>query len=90
MLRLRLELCAQGQPVPDGAKVAAVIRRELKDRLDPGAKLEVTTVGGTELAVVLRGEAANADTARWVVERAVAAAAEAPTVAADGGGGDEA
>ena len=63
-----------GQPVPDGAKVAAMIRRELKDRIDPGAKPEVTTVGGTELAVVLRGEAANASTARWLVERGVAGA----------------
>jgi len=78
VLRLRLELCAQGQPVPDGPKVAADIRRELTDRLDPGARPEVTTVCGTELAVILRGEAASAATARWLVERAVKAAGDHP------------
>jgi hypothetical protein len=82
VVRLRIELCAQGQPVPDGPRVAAVIRNELKGRIGQGASPEVTTVGGTELAVILRGDAATPATARWLVERAVAAAGECPV---DGG-----
>jgi hypothetical protein len=88
VVRIRLELCAQGHPVPDGPKVAAVIRNELKGRLAPGAKPEVTTVGGTELAVLLRGESATPAMARWVVERAVESAGDCP--ADDGSGEGEA
>lgn len=71
MIRLRVELTTHGRSGPDVAKALAAVRSTLRDTVRDEGAFDVRTVGGTELLVILRGEAATVPTARRVVELAI-------------------
>ena len=54
------------------------MRKDLKGRFTDPASYELATIGGTELVVILRADAANAQTARSVVDLAISSCAPAP------------
>jgi hypothetical protein len=74
-LRIRLELCSVHEPSPDGAKAAAALRAELKRLYGGPPAFDVTTLGGTEVVIILRGEAATADTVKKMIELAIGSSA---------------
>ncbi len=72
-VRVRLELTSPGMPSPDVTKAAVAARKDLRDRGTDAGLFEVA-LQGTELILVLRGEAATPEAARRVVEKAIKAA----------------
>jgi hypothetical protein len=69
-VRVRVELSSLGGKRPDAAGAAVALRRELKSRW-PEAGLHEVSHAGTELLLLLRGEAAEPAKVKELVELAI-------------------